>query len=108
MGLTLSGRLNGSEGNKFVIGELVGNAIESRMLAALGRTPYDSLGGKLRRNERKKCSKQKAAQRELMNVLPEAYGVLNEAEWASYSDRLKTFGEREALKWLKQRVEAAK
>lgn len=109
MGLTLSGRLNGSEGNKFVIGELVGNAIESRMLAALEpNTPYDSLGGKTPTQRKEEMQQAKAAQRELMNVLPEAYGVLNEAEWASYSDRLKTFGEREALKWLKQRVEAAK
>jgi hypothetical protein len=109
MGLALSGRLNGGEGNKFVIGELVGNAIEARMLAALEpNTPYDSLGGKTPTQRKEEMQQSKAAQRELMKVLPEAYGVLNEAEWVSYSDRLKTFGEREALKWLQQRVEAAK
>src|SRR5262245_2800346 len=80
MGLLLSGRLNSGEGGKFVMGEMVGNAIEARMLAALEQnTKYDSLGGKTPAERQEEIKQQKAAFRELMAVIPKAYGVLNEA-----------------------------
>lgn len=107
MGLLLAGRLNG-EGGKFVLGQMVGDAIESRMLAALDpNTKYESLGGKTPDERKAELKAAKEAFKENATLMPKAYGVLNESEWVTYSDRMKTFGEREALRWLKQRLAEA-
>jgi hypothetical protein len=39
-----------------------------------------------------------------MTALSAAHGSLSEEEWVSYSDRMKAFGELEALQWLQQRM----
>lgn len=105
MGLGLAERLNSREGNKFIIGELVGFAIEARMLKNLdANTKYDALGGKTPSERLEEMKQSKAAYYELSAVLPKAYGVLSESEWVTYSDRMKTFGERAALKWLQEHI----
>ena len=70
-------------------------------------TAYESLGGKTPAERQAEMKLQKAEWKNMAGVLPKAYGVLTEDEWFSYSDRMKTFGEIEAIKWLKQRVDAA-
>lgn len=70
-------------------------------------TAYESLGGKTPAERQAEMKLQKAEWKNIAGVFPKAYGALTEEEWVSYSDRMKTFGEVEAIKWVKQRVEAA-
>ena len=71
-------------------------------------TAYESLGGKTPVERQAEMKEQKAEYRKLMPALSEAYNVLSESEWVGYSDRMKAHRELEALRWLHQRVEAAK
>jgi hypothetical protein len=108
MGLGLADRFESGDGGKFLISELVGVAIEGRMLQSLEpNTPYEMLGGKTPAERQAEMKQQKEEYKKVMVNLSEAYGVLSEEEWVSYSDRMKTFGEKEALLWVKQRMEAA-
>lgn len=109
IGFGLADRLDSGDGGKFLLSQMVGAAIEGIMLKNLDpNTTYESLGGKTPAERQTEMKQQKAEYRKLMPALSEAYNVLSESEWVSYSDRMKAHGELEALRWLHQRVEAAK
>ncbi len=109
IGFGLANRMESGDGGKFLISQMVGAAIEARMLQSLDpNTTYESLGGKTPAERQAEMKQQKAEYRKLMPALSEANNVLSESEWVSYSDRMKAHGELEALRWLHQRVEAAK
>jgi len=104
-GLGLSDRLTEGEGGRFVISQLVGMAVENIMLRQMDAdTRYDSLGGKTPAERQAELKQQKADFRSLNASVTSAYGTMSEADWQSYSDRMKTYGEVEAMKWLQQRV----
>jgi hypothetical protein len=108
MGFGLSDRFESGDGGRFLVSQMVGAGIEARMLQSLDpNTTYESLGGKTPTERRAEMKQQKEEWKNIAGVLPKAYGVITEDEWVSYSDRMKTFGEVEAIKWLKQRVDAA-
>ncbi len=108
MGFGLSDRFDSGDGGRFLVSQMWGAAIEGIMLKNLDpNTAYESLGGKTPAERQAEMKLQKAEWKNMAGVLPKAYGVLSEDEWVSYSDRMKTFGEVEAIKWLKQRVDAA-
>lgn len=109
MGLGLSDRFASGDGGRFLVSQMWVAAIEGIMLKNLDpNTAYESLGGKTPAERQAEMKLQKTEWKNMAGVLPKAYGVLTEDEWVSYSDRMKTFGEVEAIKWLKQRVDAAK
>ncbi len=108
IGFGLSDRFDSGDGGRFLISQMVGAAIEGIMLKNLDpNTAYESLGGKTPAERQAEMKLQKAEWKNIAGVLPKAYGALTEDEWVSYSDRMKTFGEVEAIKWVKQRVDAA-
>ncbi len=109
IGFGLADRLDSRDGGKFLISQMVGMSVEYIMLKSLDpNTPYESLGGKTPIERQAEVKQQKEEYRKLMPALSEAYNVLSESEWVSYTDRMKAHGELEALRWLHQRVEAAK
>lgn len=109
IGFGLANRMDSGDGGRFLLSQMVGAGIERRMLEGLEQsTAYESLGGKTPAERQAEMKQQKAEYRKLMPALSEAYNVLSESEWVSYSDRMKAHGELEALRWLQQRVEAAK
>ena len=109
IGFGLANRMDSGDGGRFLLSQMVGALIEKRMLEGLDpNTPYESLGGKTPAERQAEMKQQKAEYRKLMPALSEAYNVLSESEWVSYSDRMKAQGELEALRWLRQRVDAAK
>jgi hypothetical protein len=102
-GLGLSDRLTEGEGGRFVISQLVGIAIEAIMLKQLpADTKYDFLGGKTPAERQEELKRQRADFRSLNADISAAYAQMTEADWQSYSDRMKTYGEFEAMKWLQQ------
>ena len=104
-GLGLSDRLTEGEGGRFVISQLVGMAVESIMLNQLqADVRYDFLGGKTPTERQAELKQQKADFRALNTSLTSAYATMSEADWQSYSDRMKTYGEVDAMKWLQQQV----
>ena len=108
MGLDLADRLDSGDSGKFLFSQMVGASIEGIMLKNMDpNTTYESLGGKTPTERRAEMKQQKDEWKTVAAVLPKAYGALTEDEWVSYSDRMKTYGELEALKWAKQRMDAA-
>jgi hypothetical protein len=102
-GLGLSGRLSGGEGGRFVVSQLVGMAVENIMLNQLqADMKYEFLGGKTPAERQAELKQMKADFRSLNAGLTTAYANLSEADWQTYSDRMKTYGEVEAMKWLQQ------
>lgn len=109
IGLGLAGRLDSGEGGRFMLSQMVGEGVEKKMLQQLEQdTAYESLGGKTPKQRIEEMNQQKAERRKLMTALSSAYGKLSEDELMTYSDRMKAQGELEALRWLQQRVDAAK
>lgn len=108
MGFGLADRLDSGDGGKFAISQLVGAAIEARMLQQLdAATAYESLGGKTPKERLAELKQQKAELRELMKILPSAQATLAPEEWGNYYERMKIYGELEAMRWLRQRTAAA-
>jgi hypothetical protein len=104
-GFGLAGRMTEGEGGRFVINHMVGIAIEAIMLNQLqADARYDFLGGKTPTERLAELKQQRTDFKSLNTSLASAYANMSEADWMSYSDRLKTYGEVEAVKWLQQRV----
>ena len=105
MGFVLADRLGSGDGGRFLLNQQMGLAIENSMLKELDpNTQYDFLGDKTPVERQEELKQLRTESRELMTALSAAYGSLSEEEWVSYSDRMKAFGELEALRWLQQRT----
>jgi hypothetical protein len=108
MGFGLAERIDSGDSGKFLISQLVGTAIEKRMLQQLdAATAYESLGGKTPQERLEELKQEKAELREIMKILPTAQATLTPEEWGNYYDRVKVYGELEAMRWLQQRTAAA-
>jgi len=103
-GLMLASGLRSGDGDKFVIKELVGNAIEAIMLSQLDPNgSYDFLGGKSPNDRLAELKQQKASLRALTQATQDALPNMTEAELLSYTERQRLYGELEAMRWLQQR-----
>jgi len=102
MGMGLANRLTSGEGGRFMISHLVGIATENIALKPLDQnTSYDFLGGKTPSQRLDENKQQKAVFRELSVSFGAVYPTLTEVERASYAERVKIYGELEAMRWLK-------
>jgi hypothetical protein len=102
-GLTLASDLR-SGGDKFVIKQLVGNAIEAIMLNQLDpNRSYDFLGGKSPQDRLAELKEQRVSLRGLTQAIQDALPNMTEAELLSYTERQRLYGELEAMRWLQQR-----
>src|SRR5581483_6234332 len=107
MGVVLSDRFQSGDGGKFLISQMVGNALEKTMLGQLDpNTPYDFLGGKTPAQRSEELLQRKNELRELTKAVNALYSNLDEAQLTAYTDRVKAYGEAEALRWLQQRQNA--
>jgi hypothetical protein len=103
MTLGLADRLTTGEGDRFLIGQLVGVAIERQLLDQLPPDGGSELLGMTAAQRAEELSAWKTA---LKSSLPDIELLLrqaSEAEAISYFDRLKTVGELEAMRWWQNR-----
>ncbi len=104
-GVGLANRLTSGEGGRFIISHLVGIATENIALKSLDQdTSYDFLGGQTPSQRVDENKQQKAAFRELSVSFGAVYPTLTEVERASYAERVKIYGEIEAMRWLKAKL----
>jgi hypothetical protein len=107
-GLTLATALRSGDADKFVIKQLVGNAIEAIMLSQLDpNRSYDFIGGQTPNDRLAELKDQRAVLRELTKGIQDALPNMTEAELLSYTERQRLYGELEAMRWLQQRRNAA-
>jgi hypothetical protein len=106
-GLILANGLRSGDGDKFVIKQLVGNAIEAIMLSQLDPTrTYDFIGGKSPTDRLAELKEQRVSLRGLNQAVQDALPNMTEAELLSYTERQRLYGELEAMRWLQQRRNA--
>ena len=102
--LMLARGLRSGEANKFVIKQLVGNAIEAIVLSQLEPNgSYDFLGGKSPTDRLAELKEQKGSLRGLRQAVEKELPNMSEAELLSYTERQRLYGELEAMRWLQQR-----
>jgi hypothetical protein len=105
LGLDFTGKINSGDSGKFAINLLVGASSEKIILSQLDQnTAYDFLGGQTPAQVSETLKQQKDELRKLMkDVSPAQLQMLkSDSETASYVQRLKIYGEIEAMKWLIQ------
>jgi hypothetical protein len=103
-GLMLANGLRTGDADKFVIKQLVGNAIEAIMLSPLDPNgSYDFMGGKSPNERLAELKEQRVSLRGLTQAIQDAIPNMTEAELLSYSERQRLYGEVEAMRWLQQR-----
>jgi len=108
MSLGLADRLTSGDGGKFIISQLVGMATEAIALKSLDQnTSYDFLGGKTPAQRLEELKQQKLAFRELSLNFSSAFINATEGERASYTERVKIYGEVAAMRWLQQQHPAS-
>ena len=104
MQLALASRLTAGERGNLVINHLVGLAVEAVALKQLDpNIAYDFLGGKTPTERADALKQQKQAFRESSKSFSATLANMTEAELLAYHDRMKVYGEIEAMRWLQQR-----
>jgi hypothetical protein len=103
MSLALADRLRDGDSGKFLIRHLVGNAIEAIALGNLEpNTAYDFLQGKTPAQRLEELRQQRTEIKQLSREYLAVFPTLSEAELINYSQRAKTDGELEAMRWWRQ------
>jgi hypothetical protein len=107
-GLLLADGLRSGDSDRFVIKQLVGNAVEAIMLSQLDpKGSYPFLDGKSPTDRLAELKEQKALLRGLRQATEGALPNMSEAELLSYTERQRLYGELEAMRWLQQRRDAS-
>jgi hypothetical protein len=102
MGLTLGQRLDESAGGSLLI-NMTGLAIERRLLGALDpNIPYDDTGQTVQ-NELDTLFQRRESLKTLWKQAEPILQNMPDHELIRYFDRMKTFGELEALRWVMNR-----
>jgi RNA polymerase sigma factor (sigma-70 family) len=100
MGLALGNRLGAGANNQSIIDQLVGIAIEKKVLAQLDATGnYDFLGRPVS-EVAADLDRQKQSIRQATEFKQQLVPSLNETDLVNYLDREKVYGEPEATAWL--------
>jgi hypothetical protein len=103
MTIALANRLSNGESGKFLINQLVGIATEAIGLQNLNQsTSYEFLGGKTPAERTDELKQERASIKELTKGLHPVFSAMSEAERVSYWERVKIYGELEAMRWLQQ------
>jgi len=103
-GLLLADGLRSGDADRFVIKQLVGNAVEAIMLSQLDpKGSYPFLDGKSPTDRLAELKEQRALLRGLRQATQGALPNMSEAELLSYTERQRLYGELEAMRWLQQR-----
>ena len=113
-GMTLANQIQSGNSGKYLLNQMVGMADERIVLSQLNQnTSYDFLDGQTPAQVAEALKQQKAETRKVIaDFAPvQMQLMLNESEMASYVQRMKIYGEVEAMKWAIQQyppVDAAK
>lgn len=103
MGLAFADQIRSGENGKLIINQLIANSSVALALSGLDQnTSYDFLGGQTPSQILQQLKEQKASFKELSQNFGAAYPNLTEAEMASYLERMKIYGEVEAMRWVVQ------
>ena len=104
MGMTLGARLESGDSGKYIINQLVAEAIESIALQNLSPdTPFGFLDGKTPREVMQENKQQRQTFIPTVMAFGEAYPSLTDDEKADYFNRSQIYGEVAAEKWAIQR-----
>jgi hypothetical protein len=108
MNLALANRFSEGDGGRFLIGQLVGMAIESISLDSLDQTtPYDFLGGQTPAEMLAAIKDQRKSLRELVSNSSTGLLTASDADMIAYVDRVKVYGEISAMRWFAEQHPAA-
>lgn len=105
MGMLIAGKLNSNGSGKYLINQLVGTATAAIVLQHLDQnTAYDFLDGQTPAQVTEALNQQRTELRKLMSdFTPVQFQMIpSESEMASYNQRVKIYGEIEAMKWAIQ------
>ena len=103
IGLTLAHRLDGPQGGKFIIDQLVGMAMENQFLKPFDPASTPEFLGKPVQDRLDELEQQKAEIKKLAPLTSKYLPGASEAELITFFDRVKLQGELEALRWLNAR-----
>ena len=102
-GMTLGNQIQSGDSGKYLLNQLVGMAIEKMMLSKLDpNTSYDFLDGQTPAQISQQLKDQKKIYHELAAQFPTAYSQMSPDEMVNYSERIKIYGEVDAIKWVIQ------
>jgi hypothetical protein len=103
-GVDFANRITTGDGGKFlIINQLVGMASEAIVLQTLDQnTSYDFLGGQTPAQWGADLKQQKAAIRDLVQNMDVTLPNMSEDQISGYWERVKIYGELNAMKWLKE------
>jgi hypothetical protein len=105
MGMVIADKLNSDDSGKYLINQLVGTATAAIVLQHLDQnTAYDFLDGQTPAQVTEVLKQQRTELRKLMAdfISVEFQMIPSESEMASYNQRVKIYGEVEAMKWAIQ------
>ena len=109
-GMTLANQIQSGNSGKYLLNQMVGMADERIVLSQLNQnTSYGFLDGQTPAQVAEALKQQKAETRKLIaDFTPvQMQLMLNESEMASYVQRMKIYGEVEAMKWAIQQYPSA-
>jgi hypothetical protein len=102
MGVDLANRFVGEDGGRFLMGQLVGMAIEARFLKQLDQDKvYDFLAQTPAQRQETLTTKRQNL-KGLTGDISQRLSQVSDAEANLYFDRIKTSGEIEAIRWLRE------
>ena len=103
MGITLANQLGSGDSGKYIVNQLVANATEALVLRELDpNTSYDFLDGKTPTQRLQEFKQQKAALTQLHRDFQAAYASMTESEMVNFTERMKIYGEVDAMRWVVQ------
>lgn len=103
MGMFLGSQLNSGASGNYIINQLVGLAVESKMLDQLDpNASYDFLDGETPAQRLEEFKQQKATLSQLDKSFEAIQPGLTDAEKVSFQERVKIYGEVTAMRWLVQ------
>jgi hypothetical protein len=103
MGLTLADQIRSGDSGKLIVNLLVGNAVEAVALSQLDQnTSYDFLGGQTPAQVLQQFKEEKASLKELGQNIDAIYPKLAPEEMAGFIERMKVYGQIDAMRWVVQ------
>jgi hypothetical protein len=102
-GMVLSDRMMSGDSGKMIINQLVGMSSAAIVLDSLDKnTSYDFLGGKTPAQVLAGFKDTKSTIKNMNQTVVPTIATLSEDQMTSYWERLKIYGEMNALQWLQQ------
>lgn len=104
MGLELSDHLTAGDGSRTLLGQLVGIAIDRLVVSPLDpERSYDFLNGMIPQHFEQLQSRRSEV-KENAKTFEQWLSNANDVDVMSYFDRLKLYGENDAMRWMRQRM----